>query len=183
MSAFTEAHANVAKELANVSIRTFNNGGSMHPGTVVAATARMAGTYLFRSFDHKLAGMQPGDAVLSPKANEQTATLIRVAAAIVNASGIKLDDAQAGEPAEPQHQPRQPFLDTQRKLEPLYRTVTSATGMTEYEAARAAAVAAAYLIAHCAKVLEPNTGFRLLCYGITEGAKSAPDPVALPDNG
>jgi hypothetical protein len=138
---------------------------------------------LFRSFDLKLAGLNPGDAVLSPRANEDTATLIRVAAAIINASGMKLDDAQAGAPTEPQHQPRQPFLDTQRRLEPLYRAVTSASKLSGYEAARAAAVAAAYLIVHCAKVLEPNTGFRLLCYGITEGAKSAPDPVALPDNG
>jgi hypothetical protein len=179
MTTFSEAHANIAKELANATVLALTSEDSFHPGTVVAATARMAGTYLFRSFRLDLPGVQPGQAVLSEQANKQTPVLIRIAAAIVGTFGITLDNTLAAEPIDQRHQPRLSILETQRKLEPVYRAITDCSGMSDYDGARAAAVAAAMLIFHCAKILEPNTGFRILSYGIVEGAKTAPDPVQL----
>ena len=158
----------------------FSSDGNMHPGTVVAATARMAGTYLFRSFKLNLTGVQAGHAVLSAPANEQAPVLIRIAAAIVATFNITLDNSQAAMPNEPRHEPRLPFLETQRLLEPIFRAITDPSGMSDYEGARAAAVAAALLISQCAKVMEPHTGFRITSYGIIEGSKTAPDPVQFP---
>ena len=179
MTTFSEAHANVAKELANTTVAAFTSDGSVHPGTLVAATARMAGTYLFRSMKLDLPGVQPGQAVLSEPANEQMQVLIRIAAAIVATLGIHLDNTRAAESIDEQHQPRVPFLETQRKLEPLYREITNRNGMSNYDGARASAVAAAMLIFQCSQILEPNTGFSILSYGIVEGTKTAPDPVCL----
>ncbi len=179
MTAFTEAHALIAREFANVAAQTLGVGGSMHPGAVVAATARMAGTYLFRSFELAVPGASPGQALLSEQATERADALIRIAAAIVHASGITLDSPRAGTAIDASHQPQRPFLDTQRQLEPLLRPIRERAGLSDYEAARAAAVAAAYLVVHCAKVMEPNTGFRVAAYGIVEGCKTAPDPVRL----
>jgi hypothetical protein len=179
MTTFSEAHANVAKELATATIQALASGGSMHPGTVVAATARMAGTYLFRSFNLSLPGLQPGVAVLSEAANEKVPVLIRIAAAIVASLGVTLDNTKAAEPTEQRHQPRLAFLETQRMLEPIYRAITDRSGMSDYDGARAAAVAAGMLVPQCAKVMEPNTGFRIASFGIVEGAKTAPDPVTL----
>jgi hypothetical protein len=179
LTTFSEVHANVAKELANATVTTFTLEGSVHPGTVVAATARMAGTYLFRSLRLDLPGVQPGQAVLFEPANEKTQVLIRIAAAIVETLGITLDNTRAAEPLEEKHQPRLSILETQRKLEPVYRAITDRSGMSDYDGARASAVAAAMLIFQCAKTLEPNMGFSILSYGIVEGAKTAPDPVQL----
>lgn len=179
MTTFSEAHANVAKELANTTATTFTSEGSVHPGTLVAVTARMAGTYLFRSLRLDLPGVQPGQAVLSEPANEQMQVLIRIAAAIVATLGIILDNTRAAEPIDEKHQPRIPFLETQQKLEPLYREITNRNSMSDYDGARASAVAAAILIFQCAKILEPNMGFSILSYGIVEGTKTAPDPVQL----
>jgi len=179
MTTFSEAHANVAKELANASVTAFPLDGSVHPGTVVAATARMAGTYLFRAFRLNLSGVQPGQAVLFEQANEQTQVMIRIAAAIVAALGITLDNTRAGAPVDEKHQPRLSFLETQQKLEPLYREITNRNAMSDYDGARASAVAAAMLIFQCSTILEPNTGFNILSYGIVEGTKTAPDPVLL----
>ena len=178
-SKFTEADANVARELANVSLRALTVDRNVHLGSVIAATARMAGTYLFRSFKLDLASAQPGQAVLSHAANVACQRLIRIAGAIVAASGIALDDSKAGVPVQQEHQPRQPFLETQRLLEPLFRAVTDRTGMSDEEGARASAVAAGMLISRCTRVLEANEGFRIAVYGFIEGAKTAPDPVRL----
>ena len=178
-SAFTEADANVARELANVSLRALTVDGNVHPGSVIAATARMAGTYLFRSFKLDLDGAQPGQAVLSVAANRQVPVLIRIAGAIVTASGIALDDTTAGLPVQQKHQPRQSFLETQRLLEPAYRAITDRSGMSDYEGARASAVAVGMLISRCTKVLDANEGFRIAAYGFIEGTKTAPDPVDM----
>ena len=176
-SAFTDAHANVARELANASLRALASEGNVHPGTLIAATARMAGTYLFRSFDLDVSGAQPGEVVLSVAANTQVPVLIRIAAAIVTKAGIALDDKTAALPVQPQHTPRRPFLDTQRLLEPSYRAITGGSGMSDYEGARASAVAVGMLIPRCIKVLEANEAFRIAAYAFVEGAKTAPDPV------
>jgi hypothetical protein len=178
-SPFTDAHVNVARELANASLRALTVDGNVHPGTVIAATARMAGTYLFRSLVLDVRGVRPGDVVLSVAANEQVPLLIKVAAAIVTTGGIALDDATAALPVRPQHKPRQSFLETQRVLEPLYRAITGASGMSDYEGARAAAVAAGMLIRQCVKVLEANEAFRIAAYGFVEGTKTAPEPLQL----
>jgi hypothetical protein len=180
MSTFSDAHAGIAKEFAQASVATLTTDGSLHPGTVIAATARMAGTYLFRSFRLDLPGVEPGQAVLSLQANERAPVLIRIAAAIVDTFSIHLDSTKAGEPIDQKHEPRLSFLETQRLLEPVYRPIKDRGGLSDYDAARAAVVAAAMLIPHCAKVLEPNMAFRILSLGIVEGSKSAPDPVELP---
>lgn len=179
MTTFDETHVNVAKEFANATIAALACEGSIHPGTVIAAAARMAGTYLFRSFRLDLRGVRPGQVVLSASADEQFPVLIRIAAMIVGTFGITLDDKQASTPIDPNHEPRLSFLETQLKLEPIYRAITDQSGMSDYEGGRAAAVAAAILIAHCSKVLDPNMGFRILSISIVEGTKTAPDPVRL----
>lgn len=180
MTSAAEAQHNAALEFANAAAATFGNNGSMHPGTVVAATARMAGTYLFRSFGHKLAGVRPGQAVLSTEANERGPVLLRIVAGILDKGGIKLDDAQAGKPVEPQHAPTLPFLDTQRKIEPVFKAIRDRITLSEKEAAYAAAFATAFLIQHCAKVMDPSVAFGIATCGIVEGSKTAPDPVQLP---
>ncbi len=180
MSTFSDAHAKIAKEFASVSVGTLAMEGSVHPGTVIAATARMAGTYLFRSFRLDLPGVVPGQAVLSIPANEHAPRLIRIAAAVVATFGIRLDNTQAAKPTDPKHEPHLSFLETQRRLEPVYKPIKDRGGLSHYDAARAAAVAAAILVSQCAKVLEPNSAFRILSLGIVEGSKCAPDPVELP---
>ena len=178
-SAFTDADASVAKELADVSLRALTVDGNVHPGSLIAATARMAGTYLFRSFRLVVTGAQPGQPVLSAVANAQGPVLLRIAGAIVTASGIALDEKTAGLPIQPRHQPRQSFLETQRLLEPAYRAITDRSGMSDYEGARASAVAAGMLICQCTKVLNANEGFRIAAFAFVEGTKTAPDPLQL----
>ena len=85
-----------AQAFANATVAALQDAGKIHAGTVVAGSARMAGTYLFRSFGLKLPGVKPGQAVLSEPANIQGPVLIQIAAGILDRLGIKLDRAAAG---------------------------------------------------------------------------------------
>jgi hypothetical protein len=49
MPALTKQQLDAAQEFATASIAALKSANGIHPGTVVAGTARMAGTYLFRS--------------------------------------------------------------------------------------------------------------------------------------
>jgi hypothetical protein len=171
-----------AREYANVTIAALQFPSGAHPPTVVAACARMAGTYLFRSFGLKLKGAQPGQAVLSVEANEHSPMLIRTTAGILSNLGITIASAPTTALVEEKTKPMHDFLQTQRQLEPLFTPIQSKYGLTTRQAAQAAAIATAILIHHFVKHLEPNAAFGLAALAFIEGSKTAPDPVSLPDN-
>jgi len=50
MTALSKQQLDAAQEFATATIEALKLLNGVHPGTVVAATARMAGSYLFRSF-------------------------------------------------------------------------------------------------------------------------------------
>ena len=66
MTSLSEAQMDAAHEFANAAVATISDAGRMHPGTVIAATARMGGTYLFRSFGLHLASFPDTQRKLEP---------------------------------------------------------------------------------------------------------------------
>lgn len=173
----SKAQVDAAGEFANAANTALTVTGRVHPPTLVAAGARMAGTYLFRSFPLKLDGVVPGQAVLSAVANERGPELIQIAVSALARMGIAVAP-EAGVPvAEQTTKPRLEFLTTQRLLEAAYAPIRDRHELSAAQAAHAAALATALLVRHCAKALEPSTAFHLAAYGFIEGAKTAPDPV------
>ena len=177
MPALTKQQLDSAQELAAASIAALKSEAGIHPGTVIAATARMAGTYLFRSFHLQLSDIQPGQAVLSDEANAKFPILIETAARLLSRIGITLQSAPSGLPTPPKDQPTLGFLETQRILEPAFHPIRTRYEFTSEQAAYAAAAATALLISHCAKALDPNIAFSIATLGFVEGTKIAPDPV------
>ena len=179
MATRVEVKANSAKEFAGIAANAFVSNGNMHPGTVLAALARMGGTYLFRSFNLSLQGVVPGQAVLSVAADSEAPKLLQIVGAVLANAGIAIDNTQAGTPTDPKHRPALTFLVTQRKLEAAFNPIKERDALTDLEAAHAAAAAAAMVIQHCAKVMDPTVGFGIAAFAFIEGAKTAPDPVSL----
>lgn len=177
MPALTKQQLDSAQELATASIAALRSTEGIHPGTVVAATARMAGTYLFRSFRLSLPGVRPGEAVLSEKANALGPTLIETAGRLLWRMGITLEPSQAGTPVDLKDQPTRSFLDTQRLLEQEFSAIRTRYGFDDEQAAYAVAAATSLLIQHCAKALDPHSAFGIAALGFVEGTKTAPDPV------
>lgn len=178
MPGLTKPQLDSAQEFATASVAALKNDQGIHPGTVIAATARMAGTYLFRSFRLNLPGVQPGQAVLSEEANTHGPALIETTARLLGLIGIVLDASRAGNPVDPKEQPTLGFLETQRRLEPAYAPIRARYGFSDEQAAYAVAAAVALLIRHCAIGLDPHPAFSIAALGVIEGLKTAPDPVA-----
>jgi len=178
MPTLTKQQLESSQEFATASIAALRNAQGIHPGTVVAATARMAGTYLFRSFRLNLPGVEPGQAVLSVEASTRAPILIETANRLLARVGIVLDGRRAGDPVPPEHQPTLGFLETQRLLERAYTPICARYGFDDEQSAYAVAAATALLVRHCAKALEPHNAFNIAAVGFIEGAKTAPEPVS-----
>jgi hypothetical protein len=169
-----------SREWANATMAALPITGGVHPATIIAACGRMAGTYLFRSFDLKLKGVLPGDAVLSDEANQHSPMLIQIMANVLTTLKVSIENQPPGEPGNPNTRPTKEFLETQRILEPIFEPVREKYSFTLSQAGQAAAIATAILINHFIKHLDPNVAFGLAVYSIIEGCKTAPDPVIRP---
>jgi hypothetical protein len=172
-----------AREYANLTISSLKVSGVVDPPTVIAACARMAGTYLFRSFDLKLPNVQPGQAVLSVEADQHSPMLVRTAAGILATLGIALPSSPPATAYNGRTTPIQSFLETQQLLEPLFSPIQSKYSLSLRHAAQAAAIATALLVHHFAKNFEPSAAFAIAALGFIEGTKTAPNPVSSQSHG
>lgn len=175
----TQAVEAAAREFAAAAAAVLKLPNGWHPPTVVAACARMAGTYLFRSFGLELSGAQPGQAVLSDAANQYGPALLQYMASVLQGLGIQIANSPPNDSTNAGAKPMRVFLDTQRLLEPIFDPIRTKFGLSTAQAARAAAAATAVLIYQFAKHFDSNAAFGVAAYGITEGSKTAPDPVEV----
>ena len=179
----TKQQIEAAHEFVNITVDALNTERGVHAETAVAGVARMAGTYLLRSFGFPMDDIQPGQVVLSDKANEQGPALIGILGGALNQLGVSLDEENLGSETRAENQPHQSFLETQRLLEPRFIAILERYGLSQQEAAEACVLAAALLIEDCSNVLDPHVAFNIAIYGFIEGTKTAPDPVALGEPG
>jgi hypothetical protein len=170
----SEQQVQATQEFINATIAALQNETGVHAETAIAATARMAGTFLFRSFDFALDGLQPGQPVLSEQANEQGPRLVQIIAAMLAHLGETIDFSKAAAGRGPKHQPQLTFIETLGRLEPEYSRIKDRLALSPQTAAEAAAVAAALLIRQCKEVLDVGIGFGLAAYAVVEGTKTAP---------
>ena len=168
------------REFANATLAAMKIGAGVHPPSVIAACARMAGTYLFRSFGLDLHGAQPGQPVLSESANVHAPMLLQTTAGILANLGIAIASAPPAATGDEKAKPLRELLQSQRLLEPLFLPIRRKHELTLRQAAQAAAIATAILIHHLVAHLEPNTAFGIAAFAFIEGSKTAPDPVTLP---
>jgi len=177
MTPLTQAQIDAAQAFANAAISALGTERGVHAETAVASVARMAGTFLFRSFGFQLGDIRPGQVVLSEQANEAGPHLIQVFAGALAEIGVALDENKLGAAQLQANQPKLGFLESQKLLEPPYLAIRARHGLSDVEAADAGAVATAFIVHQCSPVLDPSVAFGVAVYGFIEGAKTAPAPV------
>ena len=166
-----------AREFVDLTIEHLSDERGVHAETVIAGVARMAGTFLFRSFGFELPDAKPGQAVLSEQANEQGPRLVNIAATVLTDAGVKLDPGAINDDLMKGHEPLLDFLATQQRLEPPFNTVREKLDLSQTQAADACALATAMLIHQTLNVLDPNVAFQLAVYSFIEGSKTIPANV------
>lgn len=177
----TSAHriSECGKAMAIATVPAFTSSAGVHIPTMIAACARMAGTYLFRSLALTVGTAAPGDAVLSVKAREGQQLLFQTCTNVLKSLGTVV----AGEPTEPlggeKNQPRKTLLETQAILDPLYAPSKARYALSDRQMSQAAAVATGVLVHHFAKHVEPNRGFGIAAVAFAEGTQTVPAPLAV----
>ena len=177
MGSFNEQHIKAASVFATITTATLKTERGVHAETAIAGTARMAGTFLFRSFNFPLKETTAGQVVLSEQANEEGPRLIQILGGVLEQMGVKLDKDKLEEAPGPENQPLLDFLETQKRLEPQYAAIQASLGLSLQEAATAAAIATALLIKQTAQILDPHIAFGIAVYGFIEGTKTVPESV------
>lgn len=174
MGSFRTEQIEAANAFAASVINVLQTECGVHAETAIAGAARMAGTFLFRSFGFQQIGLAAGAVVLSEQANEAGPRLIRILGVTLDNLGVKLDPNRIGAGEANAAKPLLSFLETQGLLEPRFEEIRDGLGLSYAEAADAAALATAILIRQCASVLDPYVAFSVAMYGFVEGAKTMP---------
>ena len=174
MASLEQAQLQAASEFGTAAMKAFDRDGTFPAEIVIGSAARMAGSFLLRSFGLPLTGIQPGSVVLSEQANQQGPRLIQILGAVLENIGVKLDSSRLSASQRTTRGQKASFLETQKALETPFGAIRQKYGLSDGETADAVAVATAVLIKNCASLLDPHVGFGLAVYGFIEGAKTAP---------
>jgi hypothetical protein len=170
---FTEAQIEAAQKFAEFAHGRLQG---TNIATIIAGLARMAGTFLFRSFGFELKDVKPGSPILSVEANEKGPHLMQISGAVLSHLGIHI-----GEPSvqsnHPEHTPALDFLDTQKLLEPKFDKIRRDLGLSLEAAAEAAAAAVGFVIKENGDFIDHNVAFGVAVYGFIEGTKTVPLPL------
>jgi hypothetical protein len=177
MSRLRQEQIAAASSLAETALQQLHTVPSMTAETLVLASARMAGTFLFRSYAHVLNPAAPGTVLLSQVANESGPDLVGLLENALGRLGLVIDAAHVDLKTSNAAIPQLDFLESQRLLEPALQSVRTSFGLDLKETAYAMAIATAILIKHSEKNLKPQAAFGLAVYGFIEGTKTTPAPV------
>ena len=126
------------------------SGRAIHPETAIAASARISGSLLLRSFGFDLETPEPGTALLSNEANEKGPSLINLLGAFLAQNQIELDSTKVG--GAPEHRGEEPNLSTQESLALLQEDalqIAARHSLSLQQAAEAAALATGFIVKEC----------------------------------
>src|SRR5262245_10112258 len=94
----TAAQRAAADEYIQILLRECRTQAGVHAGTAIASAARMAGTFLLRSFSLPLKDVAPGTPVLSEQANDHGPLLMRTLGTELIGLVAGLDQNRLSEP-------------------------------------------------------------------------------------
>ena len=151
------------------------SGRAIHPETAIAASARISGSLLLRSFGFDLETPEPGTALLSNEANEKGPSLINLLGAFLAQNQIELDSTKLG--GAPEHRGEEPNLSTQESLALLQEDalqIAARHSLSLQQAAEAAALATGFIVKECVTSITGEIGFNVAAFGFVEGSKTVP---------
>lgn len=178
MTPLTQTQIDAAQEFYAAVVDGLRTPQGVHAVTAIAAMARLAGTFLLRSFGLPIDQMQPGTPVLSDMANEQGPRLINILGSVLANMEIVIDPDRIDFSIPPADKPQLSLLETQAKLEPALAHSMQQHLLSYAEAADAAAAATALVIAECADIVDPHAAFNVAAYGFVEGTKTVPNAAS-----
>jgi hypothetical protein len=151
-------------------------GGFPHAGTVLAVSARLAGSSLYRALNDKK-DIAPGVIVLSEQVNEAWPQLLNQFAFYCKQYGLDVMSKPLVTEFPEQHQPRMSAEEILTEYQDQYHEIMKKHGLDYLEGARAGMIIASYFFEYfCkqAKVIDSFMATGIVAMGIVEGAKTTP---------
>ena len=164
--------------ISDTIIETLTDERGAHAETCVAGAARMAGTFLFRSFGLPTQNLDPGSPVFSELANQRGPVLVEVLKSGLIGLKVPVNESKVDDEPRTGHEPLIDLASTQRKLEKKLTVIATAHGLDNESAARACALATALLMHQTRSVLDPSISFGIAVYGFVQATKTVPQPIA-----
>jgi hypothetical protein len=183
MSSAAEKQFAAAREFCTVIVDKLTNDQGVHANTAIASAARMAGTFLLRSFNLPLNKLEPGAPVLSDAANEKGPFLVDLMSGVLQQMNVAIDPGRVAAAQGQGDAPQLSLIDTQALLETDLTRIKENYQLNYEQAGHAGAIATALLIRKCAEVLDPHIAFSLAAYSFVEGTKTVPQRIELDASG
>lgn len=137
----------------------------------ISSTARLAGSFLFRSFGLKVTGASPGTVVLSEEANVKGPQLVNITYAVLQNMGVSIDNNKVSGASD--KQPSENFVDVIGRLQGPVLEIMNKYDLSYEQMAQSAAIATAFIIQQSPNIL-PEQGFGTAIYYYIEGTKTYP---------
>lgn len=163
-------------DIVEMVVSVIGNGSREIDTTeAISSTARLAGSFLFRSFEFKVNDAKPGTVMLSQEANAKGPQLVNITHAVLHNMGIQIDDSKM---SNDEQQPAESnFVDVIEKIQSPALEIMKKNDLSFEQMAQSAAIATAFIIQQ-SKNITPEQGFGTAIYHYIEGTKTSPPEFA-----
>ena len=159
-------------EIVELVVSVMGNGSREIDTTeAISGTARLAGSFLFRSFGLKPNDAKPGTVILSEEANTKGQQLIDMTHAVLHNFGIQIDDSKMF--GRNQKEATSNFVDIIAKMQTPALEIMKRNDLDYEQMAESSAIATAFIIQQSGN-LTPEEGFGTAIYHYIEGTKTFP---------
>ena len=172
----TEQEHKAANAIVELIATELGKNRAVHPVTAISSSARLSGSFMFRSFNFPVKDIAPGNPVLSEEANEKGPVLINILGWGLKNLGINIDNRKLNEFAKEESNLN--FLDTLNLLQKKAAIIMDQNRLSFEQMAYSCAMATAFIIKECQHDLPVESGFNSAVYGFIEGSKTCPPEFA-----
>ncbi|MFY0604887.1 MAG: hypothetical protein JXQ93_13185 [Flavobacteriaceae bacterium] len=137
----------------------------------ISSTARLAGSFLFRSFEFEINDAKPGTAMLSEEANIKGPQLVNITHAVLQNFGIQIDNDKMSDGN--QKQAESNFVDVISEIQNPALKIMKSNELNYEQMAQSSAIATAFIIQQSNNIT-PEEGFGIAIYHYIEGTKTYP---------
>lgn len=168
----TKNQNEAVNDIVEMVVDVIGNGSrELDTTEAISSTARLAGSFLFRSFDFKIADAKPGTVMLSEEANIKGPQLVNITHAVLQNFGIQIDNNKLSNGS--QKHAESNFVDIISRVQTPALAIMKSKELSFEQMAQSAAIATAFIIQQSGNIA-PEEGFGIAIYHYIEGSKTNP---------
>ena len=154
-----------------IATKIGNEKREVDPIEAISTTARLAGSFMFRSFNFEINDPKPGSVILSENANVKGPELVNITYGMLNNFGITVDSEKVQNGA--QDASKISFVDAINLVQNEALDIMKKYDLSYEKLAQSAAIATAFMIQQSKNIVS-ETGFGTAIYYYIEGSKTYP---------